>query len=411
MQRTRQTIEPTGTGAKLAANLSKVVLGVMLLCCSGCFGHKIAIENGFRLIENNGAPMLVPTNGQSSDLGNFQTSTLVLPRGSAGAKDQISHQCAINGEVFSLRSASPLDSRDWIVRSPSISGWNALAGEIDVDSQWKIFTRGLARMNENGCFRSGLTVLEIRAAIAQRIPLPAHEVPLFFYSELRMGFIDLAPGMEVRLQQILPPREPIGARSKDALGTWAANDWEANYEVIPRPGEGVRLKLTQKVQRVPDAGSGSEWEELFSLSQRFAQTPVLRLFLEGVNGEREVSNGILIGASNQGQLAALTDLIHQGDPAKCINYPGTVCVEFPRGAPSLYYTIWVNGQRTSCLFGSSLADLMMSLPRPEHMMALNSVQVLRRLNFDHYAEIDFPRTESGATQLRLLPGDRVRWGH
>lgn len=388
----------------------------MLLCCSGCFDHKAAIKNGFELRENSGAPMLVPINGQSSDLGNFQTSTLALPSGSANAKDQVSYQCTIDGEIFSLRSASPLNSRYWIVRSPSISGWNELASEINIDSQWKIFTRSLARMNENGCFPSGLTALEIRAAIAQRIPLPANEVPLFFYSEQGIGFIDLAPGMEVELQQILPAGKSMSARSKStsrmrAANDWAANDWAANYDVIPRHGEGVRLKLTRKVQRGPNGGSGSEEKELFSLSQRFAQTPVLRLFLEGIYGKRQVSDGILIGASNERQLDPLTDLIHQSDPAKCINYQGTVCTEFPLGALSLFYTVRVNGHRTSCLFGTSLAALLRSLPRPEQMTALESAQVSRRLNRDHYAEIYFPRTENGATQLLLLPGDRIEWRH
>ncbi len=383
----------------------------MLLCCSGCFGHKIAIDNGLRIRENSGTPMLVPTNGQSSGLGNFQTSTLVLPSGSASARDQASHQCTINGEIFSLRSASSLDSRYWIVRSPSTSGWYTLASEIDIYSQWKIFTRGLARMNENGCFPSGLTALQIRAAIAQRIPLPANEVPWFFYSEQRIGFIDLAPGMEVRLQQMLPTRKSISTRSRGTFRTWAANYWAANYEVMPRQGEGVRLKLTRKVQRGPNGGSGSEEKKLLSLSQRFAQTPVLRLLLEGIYGKHEASDGILIGASTQRQLDALTDLIHQNNPAKCINYDGTVCTEFPLGVPSLYYTVWVNGHRTSCLFGTSLAALLISLPGPEQTMALESAQVFRRLNFDHYAEIYFPRTESGATQLLLLPGDRIEWRH
>jgi hypothetical protein len=243
------SIDPTRTGAKLAASLSQAVLCAMLLCCSGCFGHKIAIGHGFRLRENGGKSMLVPTDGQSSNPGNFQTATLVLPGGSATAKDQVSHQCTINGEIFSLPSASPVDSRHWIVQSPSISGWNTLASEINIDSQWKIFTRGLARMNENGCFPSGLTALAIRAAIAQRIPLPATEVPLFFYSDRGIGFTDLAPGMEVRLQQFLPAGKSIDARSKGTLRMWVAN-----YEVIPRHGEGVRLKLTRKVQRGPNGG-------------------------------------------------------------------------------------------------------------------------------------------------------------
>jgi hypothetical protein len=262
-------------------------------------------------------------------------------------------------------------------------------------------------MNENGCFPSGLTALEIRAAIAQRIPLPANEVPLFFFSDQGIGFTDLAPGMEVGLQRFLPAGKSISTRPEGPPRMWVAN-----YEVIPRHDGGVRLKLTRKVQRGPNSGSGSEEKELLSLSQRFAQTPVLRLFLEGVYGKGQVSNGVLIGASKQSQLDALTDLIHQSDPAKCMNYQGTVCTEFPLGALSLFSTVWVNGHRTSCLFGTtSLAALWRSLPRPEQAMALESAQVFRRLNPHHYAEVYFPRTENSATQLLLLPGDRIEWKH
>jgi hypothetical protein len=405
MRRTTQKLEPTRTGAKFAPNLSKVVLCAMILCCSGCSHHKIAIVNGFRLIENGGAPMLIPTDGQSSDLGNFQTSSLVLSGGSAGAKDQVNHQCLINGDIFSLRLAPSQDSRYWLVRSPSISGWDSLAGKMDIGSQWKIFTRGLARMNENGCFPPGLTALEIRVAIAQRIPLPADEVPLFFYSDQGIGFTDLAPGMEVRIQRYLPAAKSISAQSQGLPRMWVAS-----YEVIPRHGKGVRLKITRRVQRDPDGDSGPD-KELLSLSQRFAQTPVLRLLLEGVYGTGQVSHGILIGASSQRQLDALTDLLHQSDPAKCMNHQGTVCIEFPLGALSLFSTVWVDGRRTSCLFGSSLAALSRCQPRPEQTMALESAQVFRRVNPDHYAEIDFPRNKDGAEQLFLLPGDTVEWRH
>jgi hypothetical protein len=404
MQRATQIIPPTRTGAKFAANLSKVVLCALLLCCSGCFHRKIAIVNGFRLIENGGAPMLVPADSQRSDLGNFQTSTVVLWSGSAGAKDQVNRQCSINGEVFSLRSAPSQDSRYWIVRSPSISGWNTLAGKVDFNSQWKIFTHSLVRMNEDGCFPSGLTALEIRVAIAQRIPLPADEVPLFFYSDQGIGFTDLAPEMEVRLHGFLPAAKSISAQSQDPPRMWVAN-----YEVIPRHAKGVRLKLARSVQGGPDDDSEPEDRKLLSLSQRFAHTPVLRLFLEGVYGTGQVSHGILIGASNQRQLDALTDLIHQSDPAKCMNYQETVCTEFPLGALTLFSTVWVNGRPTSCLFGSSLADLWTRQPRPEQTVAVESAKVFRRVKPDHYAEIDFLRNKDGASRLRLLPGDRVEW--
>ncbi len=354
--------------------------------------------------------MLAPMSGQSSESGNFQTSNLVLPGGSASAKGQAGGQCAINGEVFSLRSASPSDSRYWIVRSPSLSGWNTVARQIDIESQWKVFTRGVARMNDHGCFPPGLTAFEIRAAIAQRIPLPVGEVPLFFYSEQEMGFIDLAPGMEVRLQQFLPARVSSGAQSNGPPKDGIPNYRAAIYEVIARRGKGDRLRLTKKEQRGP-SGSGLEDKAFFSLAEQFSQTPVLRLFLEGVYGKGKVSNGILIGASDETQLDALTDLIYQSDPAKCVHDQGTVCVEFPPGAPSLYFTVQVNGHRTSNLMGSSFASLLRALPRPEQARALESAKVLRRLNPDQYAEIHFPRTEDGASELLLLPGDRIEWEH
>jgi hypothetical protein len=368
------------------------------------------IENGFSLRENNGAPMLVPTNDQNAASGNFQTSPLVLP-GDAGAKKQVGRQCANNGEVFSLHPASPLDARNWIVRSPSISGWYTVAGQIDIDSQWRIFTRGLARMKEDGCFPEGLTVFEIRAAIAQKIPLPASEVPLFFYSEKRRGSIDLAPGMEVRLQHFLPVRQSMDAPSQGATQPPPVDYRAAHYEVLLRRGEGVRLKLTRKVQKGSSGGSRSEGRELFSLSQQFAQTPVLRLFLEGVYGKGQVSNGMLIGASNQKELDALTDLIHQSDPAKCVHYQETVCAQFPPGAPSVYSIVWVNGHRGSYLFGTSLADLLNSLPPQEQTIALESVQVLRKLRFHQFAEIHFAHSENDASELLLLPGDRIKWRH
>ena len=406
IQRATQIVEPTRTATNFAANLTKVVLCALLLCCSGCFHRKSAIQNGFRLLENGGAPMLVPTDSQSSDQSDFQTSTLVLSGSSTGAKGQVGQQCLINGDIFSLRPASSLDSRYWIVRSPTISGWNKLARKIDIDAQWKNFTRGIARMTEGGCFPIGLTALETRAAIAQRIPLPAAQVALFFYSYQGMAFTDLAPGMEVRLQRFLPTAESISSPP-----TGPPRMWVASYEVIPRQDKGVRLQLTRKVQRGPEGDSGSEEKELLSLSQRFAQTPVLRLFLEGVYGTGQVSHGILIGASNQRQLDALTDLIHQSDPARCMKYQETVCTEIPLGSLSLYSTVWVNGRRTSCLFGASLAVLLRSLPGPEQAMALESAQVFRRVNPKHYAEIDFPHNKGGAAQLLLLPEDKVEWKH
>ncbi|KAA6461993.1 hypothetical protein DYQ86_10195 [Acidobacteria bacterium AB60] len=393
------------SAARLLANLPRCLLGA-LLCCAACSHPKIAREPGFRLLENGDAPMLVPADTPTSNPGDFQTTTLVLPGSSAAARNPANPPCSIDGEVFSLRPASPPDKRSWIIRSPSISGWDALAGRFEMSAQWKSFTRALDRLPEDACFPAGLTTLEMRVAVAQRIPLPTNQVALFLYSDQGTGFADLSPGMEIRLQRFLPPAGSSGANSEGPRQIWVAG-----YEVVPRPGKGVGLKLARRPRHNAAPDAGAEAGELLSLAQRFGQTPVLRLFLEGVYGTGKVSHGILIGASTQTQIDALTQLIHQSDPARCLNSQGTVCMEFPLGAVSLSSSIFINGRQTPCLFGESLAALLRDRPQPEQTTIFQSLQVLRRVQPGRYAAIDFPRTLEGAAQLVLLPGDKITWQH
>ncbi len=403
MLRRTEMMEPGITCGAFAAKLSKVFLSALVLCCSGCFHHKVG-SGGFRLEENGGAPILVPTDDEGSGESKFRTSTVVLSGDSAATKNHARDDCGINGEVFSLRAASPFDSKRWVVRSPSVSGWNAVAGQIDVDSHWKSFARGIARMNEEGCFPGGLSSLQIRIAIAQRIPLPADEVPLFFYSDRRIGFADLAPGMQLRLERFVRTAKSVTAEGPP-------RQWVARYDVISRPGEGVGLKMTGKPLRGSGGELGSEDKELLSLSQRFTHTPVLRLFLEGVYGAGKVSHGMLIGAQNQEQLDALAGLIEQSDPAKCVSFQDTVCTEFPLGSLTLSSRVWIDGHPTSCLFGESLEGCLRSLPPSKRRVTLERAKVFRRVASDRYAQIYFSNHKDGAAQLRLLPGDRIESRH
>ncbi|HEV2326903.1 MAG TPA: hypothetical protein VGS10_23395 [Terracidiphilus sp.] len=280
-----------------------------------------------------------------------------------------------------------------------MTGWNPVAADFDMDSQWTTFTHEIARMNEEGCFPADLNSLAIRLAIAQSIPLPANEVPFFFYSEQGMEFIDLAPGMEVRLQQILPTGKPVSTQPGSAFRMWLAN-----YEVIPRRGEGVRLKLTQRSQSGPE-----NEQELFNLSQRFAEAHVLLLSLKGFTGNRQAGDAILIGAANDKELKAASRLILKTDPVRCVDYQRTVCMRFPHDALSLFSTLWINGRRTAYPFGTPFGAVLRSVPWSEQSKVLKSARVFRRLSAGHYAEIEFPRTPGGASQLLLLPGDRVQW--
>jgi hypothetical protein len=389
----------------LGTLISSASLCAVLFCCSGCFPKKITMEYGYRLTDSSGAPMLVPAGSRISNQGDFQTSIIVFPGSSAGGKLPPSSPCGIDGEVFTLHPASPSDSRRWVLRSPNLAGWNTLAGEFDIDSQWRTFTLQLARMKKNGCFPAALSAVRIRSSIAQCIPLPAYQVPSFFYSERGMASIDLAPGMEVRLQQILAPANSIRS-SKGSFRMLLAG-----YDVVSRPGEGVRLKLAQKNQSGTRTAPASEAKDFFALSRRFAAAQSLRLLLKGFSANHQASDAILIGASNDSDLDSLSRIILEKDPAACVEYHDTVCISFPRDALSLFSTIRINGRRASYPFGSPFGAFLRSLPPTQQAQALQSARVYRRLSRGHNAEIEFPRTPGGASELLLLPGDRIQWKH
>jgi hypothetical protein len=350
--------------------------------------------------------MLVPTAVQTTDAGGFQTVMLTLPSGSSTEKTHEHDDCAIRGVTFSMHSGPGSDRRSWVIRSPSTSGWDELSGAIDIEAQWNLFVRDLARMVDRGCFPPGVTSESIRTAIAKRIPLPTNLVPTFMYSDQGERFVNLAPGMQVRIQKVLPTNKSLSPGAGKTLRIL-----NLIYDVVSRPGEGIRLRLNRGSENTHAASLGTQDRPFLTLDQRFARTSVLRLFLQGFSQGESESDAILIGASDATQLDVLTDLIRQRDPVACMSFPGAACIDLPHGSVSLFAMIWINGRRTASPFGTSLASLLFLLPPSKLAGALKSVQVMRQLSPDRYGGIEIPRTEEGVRQVLLLPGDKIAWNN
>lgn len=376
-----------------------------LMFCSGCLHYKISIGDDYRIDDKGGVPMLVPIATQSVNSAEFQTVVVTLPTGPSDAKIRGRDDCTVQGAVFSMRSSSSSSNRSWVIRSPSTLGRETLGAKIDVEAQWRLFIRDLARIYDKRCFPSGLSAQSIRSAIARRIPLPASEVPILTYSDQGERFVNLVPDMEIRVQRVLSP----AASDNPGLHT-SPRILTAVYDVISRHDGGVSLRRNPNSDGSERGSFAMQDRQFLTLNQPFARTPVLRLFLQGWFSQTEShSDPILIGTSNATQLDVLTDLIRQRDPVACIDLPGTVCIKLPPGSVSLFSIIWINGRRTTCPFGTSLASLLFRLPEPKQPEALESVHAIRRLSPDHYAGIQITRTLEGTAQLLLLPGDRIEW--
>ena len=162
-----------------ASSASALLTALFLLfCCTGCVRKRIQIQASYSIDDNAGFPMLVPTFGGKSDPGLLQTSVVYLPDRAPNSVSPAGGACAIGGEDFSMRPSVSAGRAHWIVRSPSVSGWNALRTGTDIDTQWRSFNRDLIVAKERGCFPSELNIHSIRAAIAKTIAVPANEVPV-----------------------------------------------------------------------------------------------------------------------------------------------------------------------------------------------------------------------------------------
>jgi hypothetical protein len=374
-----------------------------LMFCSACLPHRIVIEDGYRIEDIGGIPMLIPSARQSTESGEFQTVVVTLSKDSTEATIRSSNDCGVEGIIFSMHSSSSTD-RSWMIRSPSTSRWDTLSTRIDIEAQWKLFVRELARMYDSGCFPTGLALQSIRSEIARRIPLPANLVPIFMFSDQGEHFVDLTPGMEVGIQKVLSAGGLVNSGSENSLRMLTVA-----YDVVSRDGGGVRLRPSRVPGSAPKTQLGTEDQLLLAMDRRFGRASVLRLHLQGFSPGESESHAILIGASGPTQLDTVTDLIRKRDPVACVSFPGATCVDLPSGSVSLLSSIWINGRRTTCPFGASLASRLFLLPEAKQAEALESVQVSRRLAVGHYGNIQLTRTIEGAQHLLLLPGDRIEW--
>ena len=347
--------------------------------------------------------MLLPNGLQDGNSGEFQTVTVTLPAGTAEAKIRVGEDCSVRGAVFPMHPGSSSDNNSWVVQSPSAAGWVRVSGETDVFAQWRSFVRDLARMHDQGCFPSSLSTQSIRSAIAARIPIPAGEVPVFMYSDQGERFVNLVPGMEVRIQRILSTAKPANSGSEDPVQISTLV-----YDVNSDQGSGVLLTRNRSQEGRQSASFGSIDGEILALDQTFAGTPVLRLFLAGISEKESKSDPVLVGTYNHGQLDVVTELVGERANAICVAHPGIACMEFPFGSVSLFSIVWVNGHKATCPFGAPLSSLF-TLSPPKQARALESIRVMRRLDLDRYAEIQIPRTRDAARQVLLLPGDRIEW--
>ena len=375
-------------------------LPLLLLCFSGCLHRKVSLQGNYTVEGNAGYPMLVPAFTSTRVEGDFQTSNVILQGARQDSHTELAAGCVIQGDLFSLHPGIPADSKHWTMKGLSVQGWNLRGGKVDTDEQWKMFVGQLALMKQQGCFPPEMTIFSLQQAFAAVIPLPASEVQSFLYSANSEGFVDLSPGMEIKIEEMLASGEATAQRQ--TAYTY--------YQVVSSTELGVALRRSVSGHRGQNQLAGQESNLYPHLPDSFAKAPLMRLFFESFPAGGSKRNAMILGASHLNGLEAATRLIEaHGNEACAAQESNFVCITFKDDSVSLLSPIRINEHLSFYPFGTQLAIILQGLSGDKQTEALATVHVMRRLARGDYAEVLFPRTMESARQLVLLPEDRVHW--
>jgi hypothetical protein len=379
---------------------------LLLLCAlnTGCSHQPLHVTTSYRLEGVPEYPYLIPSLPSSADADDFQTSLVHFSGAAPTTSIPVGKQCSITGPVFSLQPAGSSDPTQWLVKSPSLQRWQKLDSEVDFKAQWNNFVHALLQMQSSGCFPPRESISSITRSIAEVMPIQADETLFYFYGFGGTGFVDLAPGMQMKVEETV-----TGTGDKDSATTRYAQ-----YEVLQISDTETALRLVKQSDHPATESLGDKNSSVFGLQSRFSTKPILRLFLESSMHDGPRRSAMLVGSTNALDLNNATRQIQESSFSSC---PTTItastdCVLFKkRIAVSLLLPIWVNGKLVYRPIGTPLGYILDMLPDNEKSRAIETVSLLRPIGKEHYANVEFPRNLESTQHIVLLNGDRITWKH
>jgi len=366
-------------------------LGCALLPVTGCIRHRTISSSGKYTLHSETELAVLTPPVQGRDAGDVQTAIVTLGKQRPKKRQEDPLTCSTSGDVFSLSPTSSTPGA-WEVKSPSLHGWQVRISQIDVTEEWRIFVDELSLLQKRQCFGPGLDVFAIQRAIVRAIPFPADQALLFAYSFGNTGFVDLEPGLRIKVER----STANGNRSNSV-----------QFDVVAATAVGVNLKSTRwNLLRSLDIDA-----DLSQAAQVFKTTPFLRLFLQqGTTESQQSRDPMLLGATSVQELTNATQRISKAGTSACAAPSDAVkCVVFANGGISLLASIIVNNRAHFYAPGTTLGQILDALPDKEQGEALATVAVERPLGHGLYAPIAFPHSLESVQLLILLSGDRVSW--
>jgi hypothetical protein len=371
--------------------LKLVLVAVLLAACTGCALRQSS--NNYRLGEINSQYFLLSPDAAASQ---HDRQVLAISRKAGNQKD-----CSIKGPWFSFYPASG-GKPQWIAETPSAAAWERSSGTIDMMDQWRSFEEAVYRLQQRQCFASLDEYLSAKQRIAASLSAPAGDTLYYRYGFGPGGYVDLAPGMQLRIE-----RDFFGTHSTDYQGTTITN-----YKISGNDESGTAIKFLHVEKRTAGSTTPVTTSSDAGLATRFATVPRLRLFLLNlVVSANAKAPAILIGASTKEDLNAPTQAIESDSsvscstlqrwPIKCALFDGSVTV-----SPML--EVFVNGAPTYIPIGYRLWAVLPHLTDVQQATLMRTLRLHRRFQ-GKLVDVKFIPDSNTLSQLLLFGGDRISW--
>jgi hypothetical protein len=392
------------SGAVRNSFASKALLLILVLAeCIGCAPRSKSI---YRLTKLDADYFLL---SPVAPLSKDDRQTIRIPRSGQAqvSGDTATADCSIRGSWFTF-SKAPGSSLDWIAQTPSLTQWQQTAGTVDMKEEWQTFERSLNELQQNRCFASQDEYLLVKQRIATGISVPADDTLFYRYGFGPGGYVDLAPGMRLRIY-----REYFGPHANNQPSSASFEGTSiTDYEVLDNGESGTRLGFlnTEKRAMGPTAFATNPLDN--ELGAHFAVSIHLRLFLENLTVSGDVkSPAILIGASTDEDMNEASKEIENNAEVSCeaLEHLHVTCVRFDGTVTvSPMLQIFVNGSVTYVPIGSKLWFVLPHTPGLQQTALFRTLRV-QRLFRNKEVDVQFTHDTEGASQVLLVGGDKVSW--
>lgn len=358
---------------------------------TGCLRHSPStIPGAYRFQKFSDVTVLAPP-GLVRTTGNTQETVIALEhkrRAQVVIKDE---SCVIDGSHFSLHPGQ--SDGHWRVTSPTPEAWNTPEIQASGEGEWLVFTNGIAILASHGCFPPDVSSYSVQRRIVEAIPIPADRALRFYYSLTSAGFVDLQPGMQLRIETVDPNRGKAASHT-------------TQLSVIGLTPTGVALEPPAKRKETKAAEANSYRD----LPQTFSEQPLLRLFLEQATTDTEhARKAILVGTRTSKEMDSETTALFRNNEGGCPPMGlAAVCTEFPNGSVSLLTSVTVNGRARFYAPGTTLLQMIDAVPEPQRTAAFASLSLARKYGAAS-VPILVPRLEEDLVNVLLINGDQVRW--